>query len=120
MIFNGEYQIQYEYDFKVETTQAGDVITQYDGFKYTNSNTHSGSLLGVLAVDTSVNIMGGGFAKSIFTKIPLYKDRNAFYSKVGNKRILHLKGSFITPLKIYQKLKTGSTMRVYHTFSGRR
>ena len=120
MIFNGEYQVKYEYDFKVETTQTGDVITQYDGTTYTDSNTHPGSPLGVLAVDTSVNLMGGGFAKAIFTKIPLYKDRNAFYTKVGNKRTLHLKGSFITPLKIYQKWKTGSTMRVYHTFSGRR
>lgn len=121
LMLNGEYQIQYEYDFKVETTQSGDIITQYDGFKYTNSNTHSGSLLGILAVDTSINILGEESSnKSIFTKIPLYKDRNAFYSKVGNKRILHLKGSFITPLRVYQKSKIESTTRVYHTFSGRR
>ena len=121
LMLNGEYQIQYEYDFKVETTQKGDIITQYDGFKYTNSNTHSGSLLGILAVDTSINILGEESSnKSIFTKIPLYKDRNAFYSVEGGKRILHLKGSFITPLRVYQKSKIESTTRVYHTFSGRR
>ena len=83
MIFNGEYQVKYEYDFKVETTEPGDVITQYDGNTYTDSNTNPVDSLGVLAVDTSVNLMGGEFAKSIFTKIPLYKDRNAFYSKEG-------------------------------------
>ena len=119
-VFNGEYQVQYEYDFKVETTQTGDVITQYDGTTYTDSGTSPGSSLGVLAVATTVNLMGGGFSKSIFNKIPLYKDRNAFYSKEGNKRILHLKGSFVTPLRIYQKWKTGGTMAVFHTFSGRR
>lgn len=112
--------MQYEYDFKVETTQAGDVITQYDGVNYTNSNTNTGALLGVLAVATSVYIYGGDLVKDIFTKIPLYKDRNAFYSVEGGKRILHLKGSFVTPLRIYQKNKIGSTTRVYHTFSGRR
>lgn len=120
MIFNGEYQAKYEYDFKVETTQAGDIITQYDGKNYTDSGTHEGSALGVLAVDTSVYLMGGGFSQAIFTKIPLYKDRNAFYSKSGNKRILHLKGSFITTMNIYQKWKAGSTMGVFHSFSGRR
>lgn len=119
-IFNGEYQVQYEYDFKVETTQAGDVITKYDGVTYTNSGTSQGALLGVLAVATSVYIYGGDLVKDIFTKIPLYKDRNAFYSVEGGKRILHLKGSFVTPLRIYQKNKIGSTTRVYHTFSGRR
>ena len=112
--------MQYEYDFKVETTQAGDVITKYDGVTYTNSGTSQGALLGVLAVATSVYIYGGDLVKDIFTKIPLYKDRNAFYSVEGGKRILHLKGSFVTPLRIYQKNKIGSTTRVYHTFSGRR
>ena len=120
VVFNGEYQVEYEYDFKVETTQAGNVITQYDGVNYTDSNTNTNALLGILAVDTSVNIMGGGFSKSIFNKIELRKDRNAFYSVEGGKRILHLKGTFITPLRIHQTLKTGGVMAVYHTFSGRR
>lgn len=119
-MFNGEYQVEYEYDFKVETTQAGDVITQYDGVNYTNSNTNTNALLGILAVATYITLTDEEFSKDIFTKIELRKDRNAFYSVVGGKRILHLKGTFTTPLRVYQKTKTGSTTRVYHSFSGRR
>ncbi len=119
-MFNGEYQVEYEYDFKVETTQAGDVITQYDGVNYTNSNTNTNALLGILAVATYITLTDEEFSKDIFTKIELRKDRNAFYSVVDGKRILHLKGTFTTPLRVYQKTKTGSTTRVYHSFSGRR
>lgn len=119
-IFNGNYQAQYEYDMKIETTQVGNIITQYDGVNYTIDNATEGAFIGIMAVDTSVRLRGGGFSQSIFTKIPLYLDRNAFYSKVGNKRTLHLKGSFINTMSVYQKSKTGSNMAVTHSFSGRR
>lgn len=119
-IFNGEYRASYEYDFKVETTQTGNVITQYDGVSYTTANALEGDMIGILAVDTQVNLMGGTFSRAIFTKIPLYLGRNAVYSNVGGKRVLHCKGTFVTSMNIHQKEANGSTARVYHTFSGRR
>ena len=119
-VFNGEYQVEYEYDFKVETTQAGDVITQYDGVNNTNSNTNTNDSLGILGVSTTVYKYPTELVKSIFTKIELRKNVNAFYSVEGGKRILHLKGKFTTPLRIYNKNKTGSTTSVFHRFSGKK